>query len=314
VYTIVVLAARCGAAGEYMRKTLARHQAGMLLALLVQLTYAGAARAIPINAGDLAPAPAGTTGVFTYFTHTLNGGADSTDNAVDTQGAHLRSQCLLLRPYYFLDIAGTRAVITAAIPWERYYDGRLDHQDLGSARGGGSTALAMGFWLLNQPAQQRFVTLAPFLWLPTGDYDPHRALNTGENRWKGSLQTGFHQGFGALSFEFAADVTFYGDNPDYGAGHQRLSALPGYELQAWLRHDYSKEFHYEAGFSQLLGGQQSVDGTENGFRTERSRVRLEAGYLITPKIEILNEVARDVAVTGGYKADFTNTLRINVGF
>jgi len=297
-----------------MHKTLARHRTGILLALLAQLLDAGAARAISFNAGDLVSAPAGTSGVFTYYTYTHNGGANSTDKLIDTSGAHLRSQCLALRPYYFLDVADMRAVITAVVPWEKYYDGKFNHQDLGSASGSAPIVLAMGFWLVDQPAQKRYVTLAPYVWLPTGEYDPHRSLNSGQNRWKSALQMGFHQGFGALSFEFAADVTFYGDNPDFGPAHQRLSALPGYDLQAWLRHDYSKEFHYEAGFSQLLGGRESINGTEDGCRTERSQVRFAAGYLITPKIEILNQVARDVAVTGGFKADFTDTLRINVGF
>jgi hypothetical protein len=250
----------------------------------------------------------------TYYIYGSNGAADSSEDTVYTGDANLRSQFLLNRSYYFLDVLGVRAAIEAIGSWGTLYDGKLNHQDLGSATGFGSTALLVPVWLINQSESARYFVIAPYVWFPSGQYNPDNPLNVAENRWKGTLQAGFHQGFGSFMLELAADATVYGDNPDFGPNHQRLANTPTYELQAWLRYDWDKKFHCEAGFSQLLGGLETINGMEDGFRTERSRVRFGGGYWITPKIEIIDEIASDVAVRGGFKADIVNMARVNVVF
>jgi hypothetical protein len=295
-----------------MCKAFACCRAGTTFALLTQLLSMEAALAIPIQSNDLVPAPAGTAGVMTYYLYNSNGDVDTPEEVAEIANAKLLSQYLLLRPYYYFSINGMPAAVTAVLQWGKLNESEPNETE--SAAGDGPTILSTAFWLINKPEQQRYLAIAPYLWLPNGQYNSYNPLNVGENRWKGALQLGLHQGLGEFSFEFCGDVTLFADNPNYGLAHDRISTNPSYELQVWLRHDYSKEFHYEAGFTQWLGGDESINGTKDGFRTQRSRVRIEAGFQIAPKIGILVEGARDVSVQGGFKADFVNMVRLNVGF
>jgi hypothetical protein len=286
-----------------------------LLATFLWLTFTqGSAQAILLNAGDAVPLPAGSSGMVTYYYYSWRNAADSTDPLVPTDGSSLTSHTVYEKYYYFADILGMRTQFVVAGSWSALYDAKLGHHDLGSDAGLGVSLFLVATWLVNEPDKDRYWVVAPWLWIPTGQYDSNKVINVGENRWEGSFQTAFHQGFGALSLEFYADMTVYGDNPDYSPRHLRLSNTPTYELQGWLRYQFTKTFHAEVGFAQLLGGWESLDGQLDGCRTERSRVRLEAGYMITPKIEIMGEIGTDVAYKGGYKSAINNMLRVLVMF
>ncbi|MFG1403999.1 transporter [Xanthobacter sediminis] len=270
-----------------------------------------AAHAIDINSADYLPAPAGTNLLLFYSQYATRSEYVSASGTTISRETNLDSYVNILRYVHYFDFAGMRMAAQALLPAGTLYNGRLDGAELSSAAGAGDPILSGVVWLVNNKASESYVALAPYLFVPLGQYDSGQALNMGENRWKLDLQGAWYQGLGnGFALQLSGDVIWYGSNTDAGGGSQTLTQDNTYQLQAWLSYAFAPTWSAAAGYSRFWGGTEYLAGVATGNATERDQVRLELSKFITPTFQAMASVQRDFNTSGGFPEDFRGTLRL----
>jgi hypothetical protein len=235
----------------------------------------------------------------------------STSGVSVAQDTSLDSYVNILRYVHYFDIAGVRMAAQALLPAGTLYNGRLGGADLDSAAGAGDPIFSGVVWLVNNKASESYVALAPYLFVPLGQYDASQALNMGENRWKLDLQGAWYQGLGnGFALQLSGDVIWYGSNTDAGGGNQTLTQDNTYQFQAWLSYAFAPTWSAAAGYSRFWGGTEYLSGVATGNATERDQLRLELSKFITPTFQVLALAQRDFNTSGGFPEDFRGTLRL----
>ncbi|MFG1432893.1 transporter [Xanthobacter sp. V2C-8] len=270
-----------------------------------------AAHAIDINSADYLPAPAGTNLLLFYSQYATRSEYVSASGTTISRDTNLDSYVNILRYVHYFDFAGVRMAAQALLPAGTLYNGRLDGADLGSAAGAGDPILSGVVWLVNNKASESYVALAPYLFVPLGQYDSSQALNMGENRWKLDLQGAWYQGLGnGFALQLSGDVIWYGSNTDAGGDNLTLTQDNTYQFQAWLSYAFAPTWSAAAGYSRFWGGTEYLAGVATGNATERDQVRLELSKFITPTFQAMATVQRDFNTSGGFPEDFRGSLRL----
>jgi hypothetical protein len=220
--------------------------------------------AIDTDPGDWTAPPPGTNLFLLYAQH-ANRNALYT-NGQQTPNAKLGSDVAILRYVRPVDVSGLIVAPQVLLPWARLRTGGVV-AGLGNASSTGDLILASPIWFAKaDTASRNSFSFAPYLVLPTGDYDKGQTLNIGENRWKAIFQFGgTYQLSKQIDAEGAIDATLFGKNKDFGAsGADTLQQKPLYQLQGSLNWHQSPGTLFAVGLSHTLGGVQKVNGHENG--------------------------------------------------
>lgn len=100
--------------------------------------------------------------------------------------------------------------------------------------------------------------------LPIGEYDSHKALNLGQNRWYGRVgfpivwQLGSWVPGRRTTLEFLPAVWWYGNNNDFVG--QTLKTDPKFQLDAHLTRDFTDKFWGSLDAFYANGGKSTIDG------------------------------------------------------
>ncbi|WP_454917002.1 transporter [Xanthobacter sediminis] len=270
-----------------------------------------AARAIDVNSADYLPAPAGTNLLLFYSQYATRSEYESTSGAVLSQDTGLDSYINILRYVHYFDVAGYRMAVQALVPAGTLYNGRVGGASLDAAAGLADPILSAAFWLINNKATESYVAIAPYLYVPVGQYSPGAALNIGENRWKLDLQAAYYQGLGSgFALQLTGDVIWYGSNGEAGNGLETLKQDNTYQFQAWLSYAFAPTWSAAVGYSKYWGGTEYLSGITTGNATQRDQVRLELSKFVTPTFQVLGLVQRDFNTSGGFPEDFRGTVRL----
>lgn len=263
------------------------------------------------DAGDYEALPPGSDIGVLYYQH------DHSDTYRDKNGhsvpgaAHLQSDIGVLRFAHYTQIFGMTVNPQILLPFGRVQDAKIGGSDIPGASGVGDIQLAATLWLVNDPANKRYFGLSPFLIIPSGNYDKNDPLNIGENRWKGMIQGGFVQGLGdKFSLDILGDVTWYGNNNEANAQNQTLKQDTSYHAFTWLRYHLDDTSHVAVGYSKGWGGRQELDGVDTGARTEWDRVSVSYAKMMTPTVQGLVTVSKDLRAEGGFERDYVINLRL----
>lgn len=272
--------------------------------------WAPGAAALDIDPADYVALPDGTDIALNYlrFAHAdrlvLKGGVVAPDSRLNgalnvaAYTRHVTIDGVAIKPGVF-------------IPYGRYGDAKAGGAGLDAAQGFGDPFATFTVWLLNQPTLNRYMGVTGFAFAPLGRYQTGRALNMGENRWKGGLQVGGIVGLApALTAELTADVTAYGDNRRAGDGTQTLAQRRSYLVQPWLRYDFNPGASLSAGYAAGFGGGQTLDGAANGLAARFSAVRLDYRQFVTETLQLAATASRDLTVRGGFQEAARLNLRI----
>ena len=228
-----------------------------LLAFGAVVYCASPARAVPIDPGDFLSAPPGTDMAVVYTQHASDKGLYANGRDIDPR-ARLYSNLVLARYVHFAEAYGQLFDVEVVVPWVEV-GATGSTSALGHASGVGDPMLIATYWFVNDPANESYVAMAPYLWLPVGDYDPRRALNPGANRWSGDLQVSGSQGLGqGFIVEASVDMQVFGDNGDYANGH-RLSQNALYDLQGFFRYQITPVDEVGIRLRYVFGGTQQLD-------------------------------------------------------
>lgn len=265
------------------------------------------AQAIDLDAGDYDTAPAGTTAGLLYLQHAERNALYNGSNKVPGNNG-LDSDVGIFRLVHYTDIGGLRVLPQFLLPYG-YLDGKDDTSGLGKAHGAGDAIVAIPTWLINDTKNHTYFAVAPYIYLPTGTYDQSKALNLGENRYKGTLQVAFSTRLAPkVAWDIAADGTVYGDNNRaYGGG--TLKQDPGYQLQTNVRYLISPRLDLRASVSYVDAGETKQNGlTTAAYR--QSKFSVGTAYWAAAKTQVILNYGRDIDVENGFKEENRINIRL----
>ncbi|AXI02226.1 transporter [Aquirhabdus parva] len=283
-------------------------QAKQLRIALLAITTAISpfAQAIDLDAGDYDTAPAGTTAGLLYLQHAERGSLYSGSDKVAGHN-ELDSNIGIARLVHYTDISGILTLPQILLPFGQL-KGKDDASGLGKASGFGDAILAIPTWLVNDTVNHTYFAIAPYLYLPTGNYDRNKALNLGENRYKGTLQVAYSTRLTPdIAWDVAGDVTVYGDNSDAVGG--TLKQDLGYQLQTNARYFLSPKADLRAGISYADAGETKQNGIKSDATTQ-SKFWLGSAFWVAPKTQFILTYGRDIKVENGFKEDNRLNFRL----
>ena len=282
-----------------------------MMAVALAVALAGSARAVDVDAGDYDAAPAGTNLAIGYAQFAHNDSFHPLGGATLKDNTSLDTQIGIARLVHYTSIGGVVIDPQILVPFGALDNAKVAGGSLGHASGLADPILAATLWVVNDPAKNAYVGITPFVWVPIGNYAAGKALNLGEHRWKGAVQAGVVQGVAPkIVAELYADTTFYGDNTDVGISHLTLTQHESYQVQGWLRYDFSPLSHVALGYDQTLGGKQFVAGISTGQETKFSQVRVNYAQMVSSSLQLSATLARDVAASGGFEESWRVNLRV----
>jgi hypothetical protein len=274
------------------------------------------ARATDDHPGDYVPLPAGTSALVSYSFYGIDNGA--TINGINFSGSDtgLRAAEQVVRYVHYANVLGVTADINLFMPFGGYWDGQIGGVKLNDKFGAFDPIVASTIWLITQKTG-RYFAITPLLYFPVGSYTPGATLNTGEGRWKGTLEAGWVEPLIAntLTLEANGNVTWYGQNNRAGTGNQTLTQSPSFQLQPWLRYNFVPPGQsVSLGYFGQFSGAQRLDGFSNGFRTSEQAIRVNYQQLLTQTSQLSLTLAHDLAVSGGFRQVLLVDLRLAVLF
>ena len=287
--------------GEFMTRTLP------VLAFGAVIFCTSSGRAVPIDPGDFMSAPPGTEMAVVYYQHSSGRGLYANGREIDPR-AKLFTNLVMARYVRFSEAYGQLFDVEVVVPWVDV-GGSGTTASLGHATGVGDPMLIASYWFVNDPANETYVAMAPYLWLPVGDYDPRRLLNPGANRWSGDLQFSGSQGLGhGFIVEASFDVQFFGDNSNYANGH-KLSQNELYDLQGFLRYQLTPVDEVGVRIRHVIGGTQQVDDASlhNEIRTTQGLTTYVRW--LTPEDQLLLQIGTDFSVHDGFGEALRTQMR-----
>ncbi len=277
--------------------------------------------AIDYQPFDWVPLPRGTKVLSLYYEY---GAHDSYNNTIaGTSDANLESDVGIVRyiDYRKESLFGHQWDWNVLVPFGGLRNGRIDGQQLGNANGVADPVASIGYFLINEPDEKRYLTFAPYLTIPIGSYDRNKPLNLGGNRWIYNFQGDYTQGIGdKFTLDVSAGWTWYGDNNKAGNGYQRLTQDTSYELYGWLAYDVSdavghafpgaSNANVAIGYMGIFGGAQKLDSISNGQKARQDQLRATYMMNFSPKTQGLIEVTHDTHVEGQFRQNFGLILRL----
>lgn len=285
---------------------------GWLRAALASIAAASAmapAHAIDTDPGDWSAPPAGANLLLVYAQH-ANRDTLYTDGQ-KTSNAKLSSDVAILRYVRPFEWSGMVVAPQVLLPWAGLRTGGAV-DGLGNGSGMGDLILASPVWIARADAASRnSFAIAPYLVLPTGDYEKGKALNIGENRWKAILQFGAnYQLSKQLDAEGAIDATLFGRNKDAGLGADVLEQSAIYQLQGSLNWHHSPGTLLAVGLSHSMGGLQKLNGVSMDNRMKTTKASVTASTFVSPTVQLMMSVGRDLKIDNGFKESSRVNFRV----
>lgn len=263
--------------------------------------------AIDVAPGDYRINPAGTNIALLYLQHQS---ADSfTLNGADVPGSKLDVNAAVFRGLHYSEAFGMPAMYQAVLPVVGFSSATIGGANQTTSEGIGDLTLGFTLWPVQPDNPETGTTLGFTMHVtaPTGNYDVND-ISAGSGAWTLTPQVGLNQGLGkGYFFDAYFDAAFAFDHDERGA---TVSHDPSYQLQAYLRKQFSPKTSISAGFSSQRGGKVKVGGVDTGLRTERDQFRLYANTFVTPTVQVQGMLAKDFNVDGGFENDHTIELRL----
>lgn len=283
---------------------------GIFLAAALSLP----ADALEFSPGDYEMMPANKTFALAYFQYAHSDEYYSQGNKA-AGDYRLRSEATLLRFIHgFRPAENVSIEPQIIIPFARA-DAMGDATPLGRASGMGDIIVGMPFKFSMDNEGADILSLAPFIYAPTGAYNNEKALSVGENRWRYLMQgVWIHHFSDAWAFTTGADISWTTANNRYGNNNARLSQSPRYEYQAYLSYNIAPATQFGFGGGWITGAKSRIDGISQYDRLDSTYVRISASHFVTPAVQVQFSGGRDISVEQGFRQDTNISLRLGYLF
>ena len=271
---------------------------------------------------DWVPLPQGTNVLMGYYQYASRNSYNSTLFGTVKKDTNLDSELGIGRYLYYNKIFNHDYVLDLVVPFGGLTGGKIANQRLNSASGFSDPLMSAGVWLISDPKQKRYVSAASFVTVPIGNYDRHKTLNLGGNRWVHDLQVDYTQGLtDKITLDVSGDWTYYGDNTQAGpTGAQTLTENSSYSAYAWITYDVTSELKrivpsalpasVSVGYLGEFGGVQKIGGMRDGGKTEEQAIRASYTQMLTPTLQGIISVNHDVESAGQFNERFALLARV----
>jgi hypothetical protein len=271
--------------------------------------YSCGVHAVDTSPGAYIPMPMGANMAMLYLGGGKAGEFQPVHGKAISKGTELKTNTGLVRLFHMFDIADHRFQLQFGLPFGSQ-DLKLSGKTIGQESGVSDAYVAATIWPIDDPVNKRYLSVTGYMAIPTGSYENNHSLNMGNNRYAHAIQVGYAQSWGAWRLEVNQDVTWYGDNEEYGPGKGKLKQDPTYNLQPWLSYTFANKVTTSFGLAKAWGGESSLDGNDTGRRTDFLRARAGVGYWLRKDIQLYTELNRDLEVEGGFKFDYSGFVRV----
>ncbi|MBK5549092.1 MULTISPECIES: transporter [unclassified Pseudomonas] len=266
------------------------------------------AQAVEVAPGDYEQYPADATIGVIYYQHATTDSAYAKGHKVSSD-FNLSSDVGILRLLHVYALSDTVTIDPQfLLPFGHVSSGG-DASTLGSTSGIGDLILTAPVKLRLNDARDT-LSLAPYLFVPTGSYDKDAPLNIGENRWKFELQGAYVKHFTEKwAMDLVGGATWYGDNDDYSANANRLEQDVSYAAQVMGRYMPDATTAFGIGFGHTWGGETNIEHVNQDNEADTTNFRLTATKFFTAQDQIQLQLGKDLSVDNGPKEDFRMNLR-----
>jgi len=280
--------------------------------MLVGAGIGGQAEATVFDPGDYVPAPPGTTVFLVYGQHADAKGLYNNGQEVDPN-AELSSDVLLLRYVKYVEIAGMTVDFQVVQPYVAL-QGKGSSAPLGKTSGLGDTFFVTTWWVHNNPSKRSYLGVTGYLWIPVVEYDRSKALNPGDNRFKGTIQLVYVKGLSEKFYlEGSLDAQFFGRNNQY-IGSNTLTQKPLYQALGFVRYIPDPKNEINIRLSYATGGRTTVAGLQSNDRQENSAFLVGYRHNFTPTLQLILQAGRDIDTHSGFRERGRYQFRIAKAF
>jgi hypothetical protein len=234
------------------------------------------------------------------LTYSYNSGSLLFDGAVPITGATANITTPIFTVYHSLNFFGRSANIVASLPYgvgnfkgvalgaeaHAYRSGLLDSVYRFSVNLKGAHAMQpvdYGKW-----RQKMLIGASLKIIAPTGQYDPTKLINWGNNRWAFKPEIGYSQRWGHWVVDAYASAWFFTTNQEffsynqYFPGAQTQSESPVVAFEGHLSYDFKPRLWISFDANFWHGGETSLSGVVNPVTEQRSsRVGATAAIPLT---------------------------------
>lgn len=258
--------------------------------------------ALAVNSRDYIPLPPDTFLFCTYFKHISATSLYANGKKVSND-FNLKENLGILRPVYYMDIGkalygdgGFRIDPQALIPFgEANLDGAaVGNADI-SATGIADPTIFATFWFVNDPKNKLWAGFSPYITMPLGDYNKHKALNLGNNRWAIKPELGVVKGVGEKTYlDMIVNGEFYTEN---GKIDLRQDPLFGAEIH--LSYDITKQWYASVDYFYSYGGETKQNGVWQNNKSNSHGLGLSLFWMIGSNNQLMIEYRDDFSVKNG---------------
>lgn len=278
------------------------HPNSTLLLAVLPLLAPSSALAVDDGARAYQLAPVGTQMLTAYGIDT-NGNQSSAPGSV-VRGSSIDVHVGLLQYTRVLDVGGHATAAFGLLPYgDVTARVKLPRRTLSSrSEGLGDAQLGIVYGLYGSPAlsPQEYAGFRPGfsagllgkVFLPTGEYDSHQAVNLGSNRYAYEVGVPLSYALGEsyrdpslTTFDLLPAVIFYGENRSpYGA--DRINQKPLYGGEAHITHNFSRTFWMSADALFWAGGETRTDGQDDDNRQRSLSLGATAGVSLSHAVAV----------------------------
>ncbi len=283
------------------------------LTCILLAIFPGLAIAIDLQPGELQPLRPGIN-VF-QFSASYSERSDWYRHGRELQGSpKIESVSCLFRVGRYSEMDGHPVVLVAHVPVGYIHPGG-DLSSQSGDSGVGDATFVLGVWPYANFETQAFFAIGGYLMTPTGSYDPRRAFNLGENRYRAALQAGGQAPIAAkLIWMWAVDATFFQKNTDFGPEGNELAQAPLYAGQIAIRYQFSPGLAIAGSYFHIVGGETTInnESQNNAIRTRRYLI----SGLIAPSPSNLFTIqyGSDLSTENGFREDRRIIVRYSTTF
>ncbi len=179
--------------------------------------------------------------------------------------------------------------------------------------GVGDLRIGYTVWPVNDRETGQWLAVSGTLLTPTGHYDHSQSLNSGDRRWKGTLQLAWVRYLSpTVAAELIPEVTFYGTNGNY-VGY-RMTQAPAAALTTFLRWKFTPGWETQVGYQFNTGGEQTIGGVRQGNEPRNRRVFLGVSTWLSPTVKAGLRYSRDTSLNYEMKTTRDLVASVNWGF
>lgn len=245
------------------------------------------------NARDWQNVPDDIDILFGYYSN-INSNT-SIDSSLPVDNASVDADLYILRYARSFNLQGHTAGIQLMQPVANIrasLDGSTFNGDTHTNNGIGDFQLALVYNIFGAPAlnsqefrlwtPEMFLTTALWITAPTGDYDKHKLLNIGANRWVMKPELAFGYPIGPFWIEINPMVSFYQDNDEYLGSHH-LAQRPLYTAEGHLSLTVNQTMWISLDSTFSKGGETRIDGSLQNNKQQNVLLGASLGFMLSPQ-------------------------------